>query len=375
MAKSANWLIQKDIMRHFPKVELHRHLEGTFSVPTLFRIARDNEIGLSDDFETFKSQVQFPRDSEPDFLEFLSKFRNDWYRSKKDIQDIVYDSVYEMKNDGMFYCELRFSPEHFSFFNDYDRLDITKLVIHTANQAATDAGFIVRYLLTFNRGKQDQNGMLKLYNQICKLRLPEIVGIDLAGDEKNFPPELFPDFFKKVKEDGKFGITIHAGEVTPSQQIWYAIENLHADRIGHGVSAIYDKEIQKELIKRNVSLEQCITSNFQTNSWADEKNHPFGRLYKAGVPVTLNSDDPFIQDTDLTDDYIKAITYFKLKLDDLVKINHTAIQTSFLSDSEKRQLTSAYDAQIEEFIKKHVPATDKANKKLNKKTKASSKKA
>ena len=342
-------------MKHFPKVELHRHLEGTFCLPTLFRIAKKNKLDLSHNFDEFKKQVQFPRDSKPDFLTFLSKFRTDWYRSLKDIEDIVYDSVYEMSQDGLFYIELRFSPEHFALQNNFDRMKITKLVIHTANQAATDAGFVIRYLLTFNRSKQDQHEMLALYNQIKELLLPEIVGIDLAGDETNYPPEQFTEFFAQVAADKKYGITIHAGEVTPAQQIWCAIDELHANRIGHGVAAINDPKVQKELIDRDISLEQCITSNYQTNSWADEPHHPFGRLFRAGVPVTLNSDDPFIQDTDLTDDYVKAVKYFNLDVKDLAAINHTAIRTSFLAPTEKRQLATAYDARIEEFLTKHAP--------------------
>ncbi|AFG38889.1 adenosine deaminase [Spirochaeta africana] len=349
-AAATQKLVNKSIMKHFPKVELHRHLEGTFALETLFRIARQNNIGLSDDFAEFKTQVQFPRDSEPDFLTFLSKFRNDWYRSHQDVYDIVHDSVAEMAEDGIHYIELRFSPEHFSHYNNFDREEITRLVIQAANTAAKEAGFTIRYLLTFNRSKQDQYEMIKLYDRMRELDIPEIIGIDLAGDEKGDPPENFTEFFAHVKQDNRYKITIHAGEVTPSQQIWFSIDNLHADRIGHGVSAIHDPEVQQELIKRDVALEQCITSNYQTGSWADEQNHPLGALYRAGVPVTINSDDPFIQDTDLTDDYIKTVEYFGFTLEDLINLNHIAIRTSFLPDQEKTTMLQSYDEQVQRFV-------------------------
>lgn len=340
-------------MRSFPKVELHRHLEGTFALNTLFRISEKNKVGRSSDFAEFKKQVQFPRDSKPNFLEFLSKFYNDWYRSHEDVYDIVHDSVCEMASDGIFYIELRFSPEHFALHNDFDREEITRLVIKAANEAAQESGIHIRYLITFNRSKQDQHEMIELYERIHALNIPEIVGIDLAGDETNYPPEMFEEFFGRVKKDGFYKVTIHAGEVSPAQQIWFAVQNLHADRIGHGVAAIHDVELQKELAKRDVILEQCITSNYQTGSWEDEENHPLGILYRNNVPVTINSDDPTIQDTDLTDDYIKAVKYFNLGFDDLVRMNHTAIRSSFLPEDEKKALLEEYNHHIDQFIADH----------------------
>lgn len=343
----------KEIMRAFPKVELHRHLEGTFALPTLHRIALANALPYSADFQAFKKAVQFPRDSEPDFLTFLSKFKNDWYRSHQDVTDIVRDSVLDFVSDGLFFIELRFSPEHFAFFNDFDRLDITNIVIDAANSAAEETGVLIRYLITFNRGKQDQYEMIKLYNSLKALNRAEIVGIDLAGDEVQSPPEMFTEFFKVVRDDGVYGATIHAGEVTPAEQIWSAIEMLHARRIGHGTSTIDDQKLQKRLIEEGVVLEQCITSNYQTGSWVDEKNHPLGRLYRNGVPVTINSDDPTIQDTDLTDDYMKACQYFNLTLDDLVQLNLVAIEGAFLPDTEKTELKNRYHQAIAAFRKKH----------------------
>lgn len=339
----------KAIMKQFPKIELHRHLEGTFFVPTLHRIALKNGLPYSEDISEFRKAVQFPKDSEPDFLEFLSKFKNDWYRSHQDVYDIVHDSVRSFADDGLFYIELRFSPEHFAFHNDFDRMEITRLIVEAANTAAAEAGVMIRYLVTFNRGKQDQYEMIDLYRSIRSLEIPEIVGIDLAGDETQYPPENFEKFFTTVKDDGIYGITIHAGEVSPSDQIWASIDRLHAGRIGHGTSSIDDPEIQKRLTADGIVLEQCITSNYQTGSWVDEENHPLGRLFRSGVPVTINSDDPTIQDTDLTDDYIKACKYFDLGIEDLERLNLIAIDGSFLPRDEKADLRRRYQAAVREF--------------------------
>lgn len=342
-------LTDKAVMQRFPKIELHRHLEGAFFLPTLHRVAMQNKLPYSTDFELFRQAVQFPKESEPDFLKFLSKFKNDWYRSKQDVYDIVYDSVRDFVNDGLFYIELRFSPEHFAAQNNFDRQEVTRLVIDAANRAAQETGLYQRFLITFNRGKQTQHEMIPLYESIRELQIPEIVGLDLAGDETGFPPEWFAEFFQRVARDGVYKATIHAGEVSPSTQTWEAINNLHAARIGHGTSTIDDDKLQHHLRETGVVLEQCITSNYQTGSWADERNHPLGRLYRKGVPVTINSDDPSIQDTDLTDDYIKTVKFFGFGVEDLTNLNLIAIEGAFLPDTEKAELKTKYLAAVRAF--------------------------
>jgi adenosine deaminase len=347
-------LLQRAVMEDFPKVELHRHLEGTFPVDKLHELSLKNNLERPRDFESFKKEVQFPKDSNPDFLTFLTKFHNDWYRSLDDVYFITYHSVKELVRDGLAYCELRFSPEHFALENDFDRVQVTKLIVQAGNAAAKDVDLEIRYLLTFNRSKQTSQEMIGLYNRLKRLDIPEIVGIDLAGDELNYPPAQFRDFFALIESDGLYKSTIHAGEVSPSQQIWEAIRNLHADRIGHGTSAIDDEPLQEYLKASGITLELCITSNYQTGSWEDERNHPIGALYRNGVPVTLNSDDPFIQNTDLTDDYVKAVEYFDFDIEDLVQLNLNAIAASFLPKTARERLEKDYLAKVEQF-KKHHP--------------------
>ena len=342
-------LLDKKVMRRFPKVELHRHLEGTFPVGRLFELSLKNNLNRPRDYEAFRREVTFPKDSSPDFLAFLSKFHTDWYRSHDDVYFITYHSVRDLVDDGLFYCELRFSPEHFALENDFDREEITRLIVSAGNRAAEETGLNLRYLLTFNRSKQTVQEMLPLYERLKALGLPQIVGVDLAGDEVNFPPEGFRALFDRVAADGLYKATIHAGEVSPPAQIWEAIRSLHAARIGHGTSAIDDRPLQEHLKREGIALELCITSNFQTGSWADERNHPLGELYRRGVPVTLNSDDPFIQDSDLTDDYLKAVRYFGFELEDLIQLNLNALNSSFLSPGEARRLTAEYLGRVEAF--------------------------
>ena len=349
-SSTASKLLKKSVMKHFPKVELHRHLEGTFPVKKLFELSQNNKLDMPTDYKAFKKAVQFPKESSPDFLMFLAKFKNDWYRSHNDVSFITYHSVKELKKDGIFYIELRFSPEHFAEVNAFDREEITRLIIDAGNRAAREDGVLIRYLLTFNRNKQTEDEMIALYDMLKNSFGPgDIVGIDLAGDELHYPPELFTRFFQRIHDDGLYKATVHAGEVTEPRQIWVAIRELHADRIGHGVVCIRDEELQEYLKEQRIALEQCITSNYQTGAWADESHHPLGELYRKGVPVTINSDDPHIQDTDLTDDYIKTVRYFDFDVDDLESLNLIALNAAFLGPEEKERTIKAYRKRVAEF--------------------------
>ena len=269
-------LLDKDLLRPFPKIELHRHLEGTFDIDTLYELSLKNDLDTPRDRTAFKEYCQFPKDHKPDFLLFLAKFHNNWYRSFDDVHKVIYNSVKNIKKEGLHYIELRFSPEHFALQNDFDRLDIINIALEASGAAAAETDLKIKYLLTFNRGKQSPEEMISLYNKILDKNYENIVGVDLAGDETNYPPELFEDFFDVVYKEGIHKIDIHAGEICDSSQIWTAIDLLHASRIGHGISSYNDKPLQKELSNRNINLCQCLISNYQTNAWSDSKNHPIG---------------------------------------------------------------------------------------------------
>ncbi|MDC7239912.1 MAG: adenosine deaminase [Spirochaetales bacterium] len=346
-------LLDKDLLYKFPKIELHRHLEGTFDLDTLYDLSIKNDLDTPRDKVKFKEYCQFPKDHDSDFLLFLGKFHNNWYKSLDDVSRVVFNSVQNIKKEGHHYIELRFSPEHYALVNDFDRIDITKLVIEASDAAARQTGLNIKYLLTFNRGKQTAEEMIDLYKKMLDLNIDSIVGVDLAGDETNYPPEAFVKFFDFVKSIGIHKIDIHAGEVTDSSQIWTAIDKLHADRIGHGVSAIHDEKLQLQLIERQIYLCQCVISNFQTAAWSDTPSHPLPRLFRKNVPVSISSDDPTIQNANLVDDYFTIIKNFDFTFKELVKINMNTIEASFLSEDQKIRMKESYSAAVNLFVREN----------------------
>jgi len=341
--------LDRDILAKLPKIEVHRHLEGTYPIESLFKLAKKNELDVPRKIEEFKKVFQFPKDHAPDFLLFLSKFKKFWYKSLTDIESITYDSVKSFSKEGLHYIELRFNPLHFTEQTKLDPKEVTKTIMDASDVAAAEIDLEIRYLLTFNRSMQTAKEMLEIYRELHETDLTKVVGVDLAGDELGYPPGQFSTFFDVVKKEGRYGIDIHAGEVSDSRNMWISIDQLHADRIGHGVAAHKDIEIQKVLRDKNIFLAQCITSNRQTGAWEDEATHPMKTLTETGVPVTIASDDPTIQDSDLVDDYKKTVINFNWTIDDLIASNIRSVEACFLSDQEKNRLTKGYNQAVEGF--------------------------
>jgi adenosine deaminase len=340
----------RNILTELPKIEVHRHLEGTYPIESLFRMAQKNKLDVPGDLDSFKKAFQFPKNHAPDFLLFLSKFKKFWYKTIDDVSGIAYDSVKSFSQENLHYMELRFNPLHFTELTGFDPKEVTRTIIDASNAAAAEIGLQIRYLLTFNRSVQTASEMLETYRDLLNIDLTGVVGIDLAGDEINYPPEMFPSFFDVIKSDGLFKIDIHAGEVTDSKNMWVSIDQLHTDRIGHGVAAINDPELQKLLIKKDIFLAQCITSNYQTGAWKDETTHPIKALVEAGVPITLASDDPTIQDSLLVDDYEKAVANFGWTVNDLIESNKKSVNACFITEEEKTALSESYSKAVTDFL-------------------------
>jgi adenosine deaminase len=266
----------------------------------------------------------------------------------QDVYDIAYHSVKQFTNDGIFYIEMRFSPEHFALQNNFDRLEVAQTVIEASNKAAQEEGFYIKYLITLNRGKQVAEEMIELYQSI-KNASPDIVGYDLAGDETNFPPENFEPFFELINKDGKYKATIHAGEVTLPP------------RFGPPSTTSMPAGLATEQAPSRMrnSKRSSLTDRFLWNSASQATIKPvLGEtspriqrgFVQTGRPDFLGSDDPTIQNADLTDDYLLAQKHFDLNSEDFRKINLIGLNNSFLDEKTKTKLLKEYEAKVKPFL-------------------------
>lgn len=352
-------MVPKKTLMLLPKIELHRHLEGAMRPETLREFAAKKKLSQYPytSPKKFKSVVTITKGDKPDFLYFLSKFINVWYSSLKDVERVAFEAVEDAAKDNVLYFEMRFSPEHYAFVNNFKRDAVVNAVIAGARRAEKKYKHItVKYLMTLNRQKQTVREMEYLFDMAKTFHFDGMAGIDLAGDELNYPAKQFKGIFRKIKDAGLFGITIHAGEVVGPFSMWDAIKYLNADRIGHGVAAIKDKKLMQYLTEHDITLEQCPTSNLQTGAASSIASHPFPHFYKANVPVALATDDPSIEDITLSDDYEIAANHFSFGLEEFKQVNLNAIKAAFLSFTEKEKLKERYLAAFAAVEKKAARA-------------------
>jgi adenosine deaminase len=130
----------------------------------------------------------------------------------------------------------------------------------------------------------------------------------------------------------------HAGEAAGPESIWDAVKHLNVERIGHGVTAIHDRELVEFLRKKNITIEACPTSNLRTGVVSSLRDHPIRDLFENGVRVTVNSDDPSMFNTDMNHEYIQLHRFLNFSITDLIQLTRNALDSSFIHTTEKKQL-------------------------------------
>lgn len=328
-----------EILRGLPKLDLHRHLEGSLRLATLLELGRKNGVNLPlRDPASLAPLVQY-REGEPRTLQqFLTKFHAEWYRSYADVERICAEIVTDAAREGVIYLELRFSPEHLTRHNRLETEGVMQAVSESACAAAADNDLLVRFLVTFARERYDFERWKRTIDLAVSLSERGFVGVDLAGDEFLHSNEKFVRVFERVRDTGVLSATIHAGEGTSAHQVESAVEMLFARRIGHGLKAAEDPEVMQLLVRRGVALEMCPISNYQTGCIDGLEEHPLPRLDRAGVRVTLNSDDPSIHGSTLNDEYDVAIAHWGYGLPDLLRLELNAVDAAFVPDDIRERL-------------------------------------
>ncbi|GAB4459557.1 MAG: adenosine deaminase [Anaerolineae bacterium] len=332
-----------------PKIDLHRHLEGSLRLPTLAEIAHQHGVDLpSMSLEELRPYVQVV-DDPPDFLSFLAKFKllRRFYSSREAVERIAYESVADAAADNVRYLELRFSPVALALNQGFDFIDVVDWVILAVDRAVADHDIQVKLIVLTNRHEPQYAAQLA---EIAVARKEQgIVGLDLAGDEVNFPDLTpFEKIFQQARADG-LHITVHAAEAGPATNAREAIERLGAQRIGHGVN-IQDNIAVMDLVKRQqVTLEICPTSNLQTGVVPKLGQHPLYSFHRIGIPVTINTDDPSISNTTLTDEFLVATRGVGVPYKDMFEMVINAARAAFLPELEKQRLVDWFTQAIQSY--------------------------
>ncbi|MBN1486434.1 MAG: adenosine deaminase [Anaerolineae bacterium] len=323
-----------DWAHSLPKIDLHRHLEGSLRLDTLAEIALEHGIDLpSYDIEQLRPYVQVT-DDPPDFHRFLEKFRllRRFYTSKEAVQRVTREAICDAANDNIRYLELRFNPVALSRIQNFALQDVVEWVIEAAEKAQEETG--TRTCLILQIGREEN---INIANEIVDLAInylgPMVRGIDLAGDEIHYPAHLFAEPFSRASKAG-VKITVHAGEAVGPDSVRSAIEFLKAERIGHGIRSIENSEVVQMVYERKVALEVCPTSNLQTGAVKGLSLHPLADLFRLRLRTTINTDDPSVSDTTLTDEYVVAVTAIGLPKVHIYQALSNALHAAFIPEAE-----------------------------------------
>jgi len=324
--------------RALPKVELHRHLEGTLRLDTMLDIARQHGITIPADVLRLSTLVQMQEEENFTFQNFLSKFNTLrlFYRSPQVIHRITREAIEDAAKDNVKYMELRFTPVALSRAERFPLHDVIDWVITSAQEAAQKHGVIVKLIASVNRHESHE-----LAEQVAWLAAEHkgrgIVAMDLAGNEAEFKSEPFYGVFKEAKQAG-LHITIHAGEWGPAANVKEAIHELGAERIGHGVRVLEDDSITQLAKERGTAFEVCVTSNYQSGVVPELDAHPLSAMLERGLNVTINTDDPSISRITLSHEYHVVCDDLGVPQDALKQRILAAAQAAFLPDAEREKL-------------------------------------
>jgi adenosine deaminase len=332
-------------MKSFPKVDLHRHLEGSVRPETFIEVSKKYGGKLpSYDLDELRPLLQVDPDC-CDFKSFFSKFNiyRDFYESSDAIQEVAYRSVKDAALDSVKYLELRFSPTHFAVNKRFNESDVISWLKEAIELASKDYNIIVTPILTISRDFGLEMAE-KTVNLVLQMQDRFFCGLDIAGNETTNSVKPFKALFKKVKDAG-MGLTVHAGEVGDPSNVREAVVDFYADRIGHGIRSIEDENLMDFLRDRDVMLEVCITSNLHTGVVKSLNEHPLKKIKNSGVPFCLNTDDPAVSDLCLTDEYCKAVAEFGFTVEDLNKMNISALDHAFYPDKDflKKKMSSLWE--------------------------------
>jgi adenosine deaminase len=329
-------------LARFPKVELHRHLEGSLRLSTLCEIARDFALDVPTEPEQLRPLVQVMAHDEPSSANFLSKFMTlrKFYRSPEIIRRLAFEVIEDAANDNVHYLELRFTPMALAKSNGYSLHDVSHWMLATVAEARQAFPQLhIELIASINRHETVE--IAETVTQIAVDHKEDIVGLDLAGDEANFPAEPFAALFREARQAG-LGITVHAGEWTGAENVRHAIERLEADRIGHGVRVVEDASVAALASERGTVFEVCVTSNWQSGVVARLSDHYLPEMLAHGLRVTLNTDDPAVEAVTLTDEYETAIKLLGVTTAQVKAAIHTAAQAAFLPPEEKQKLVQYF---------------------------------
>ncbi|MBB2942905.1 aminodeoxyfutalosine deaminase [Actinoplanes lutulentus] len=323
-----------------PKAELHVHHVGSASPRIVAELAARHEGSspVPADPERLAEYFEFR-----DFAHFIEVYLSvvDLIRDAEDVRLLTYEIGRELGRQQVRYAELTITP-YSSVRRGIPAAAFCEAIEDARTSAARDFGVNLRWCFDI-----PGEAGLAAAEETLRIALDErpdgLISFGLGGPEIGVPRPQFKPYFDKARAAGLHSVP-HAGETTGPETIWDAIRELGAERIGHGISAAQDERLMGYLAENQIPLEVCPTSNLRTRAVASLDEHPIAKLVAAGVPVSINSDDPPMFGTTLEHEYATAARLLGLDRAGVAGLARDAVRHSFLDTAGKSALIAEIDS-------------------------------
>jgi len=324
----------KQKIKDMPKIELHKHLEGSVRLETLRELTVQMDKSKSLDREKFI--ISRPSTVYTEWIDILWS-QQAVFNSLENIERITYEIIEDSVRDNVRILELRYSPafvainHSWSTFNDIHQAVLKGIAKSTEKYKNIVVGLIG--IIDRNLNQEDAGKSMDFIIQ----NKDSFIGVDLANDETKYPPEPFIDLFQKALSHG-LKVTIHSGESpvpTSAENVRTSISKLGATRIGHGVMIHAHEDIMKFVKDSSAVLEVCPTINWLCGLFPSLKDHPIRKFKDYGILVTVSTDDPGLIGITLNDQYEQIVENGLLTLEELEECNRVAYRASFLPEEVK----------------------------------------
>ncbi|MEI7811378.1 MAG: adenosine deaminase [Ignavibacteria bacterium] len=335
----------EEIIRRAPKVLLHDHLDGGLRAQTIIELANETGYKKLPTKDAGELADWFHRGANKGSLvEYLQGFEHTCavMNNKEALTRVACEMIEDMYKDGICYVETRFAPVFHtsgSFYLD----DVVTAVLEGLEKGRRKFGVGYGLILC---GMRNMTNNLEIAELAVNFRNQGVVGFDLAGEEGGYPPKKHLDAFQFIQR-ANFNITIHAGEAFGKESIWQALQWCGAHRIGHATRLTEDivldtnnnivrlGDLAQYILDKRIPLEICLLSNVHTGAVDKIENHPFGYLFREKFRVIINTDDRLMSDTTMTKEFLTAVKYFNVTLDDIEKLTINAMKSAFIPYKER----------------------------------------
>jgi adenosine deaminase len=333
----------ESFISQMPKVELHVHLEGSVRPETLIQLAAKYNVALpAKNLDELKDWYTFK-----DFDHFIEVYMaiSGCFRHADDIELIAREFLIGQAAQNIKYSEVTFTP-YSQFVNSglgfHEQMDaVNRARLWAEKELGVQMAVIVDIprLISSEEGDIIADWLIERYGDGM------LIAMGLGGPEKGHPPIKFKSAFDKVRKAG-IPCILHAGETQGPESIWQALEVADSQRIGHGVRAIEDPKLIAHLREKQIPLEVCPTSNICLKVYPSISEHCLPQLLKEGLYITINSDDPPMFNTTLTNEFIQLEKHFGWDSELLEKLTMNAIRASLLTDSRKQEMLTSFQSEF-----------------------------